>query len=148
LIYIAHRGNLAGPNPEKENHPDYIKKALTIGYNVEVDVHHREGKWWLGHDGPTYQVDKDFFYNNMLWCHAKNLEALQQLAVLGVHYFWHQTDDVALTSRGYFWTYPGKELTNKSIAVMPEKTDGDNFTNCAGICTDLVLEYAHNGELK
>ena len=148
MIYIAHRGNLEGPNPERENHPDYIKEALTIGYNVEVDVWHDNKKWWLGHDGPTYQIEKDFFYNNMLWFHAKNLDALYQLATLGVHYFWHQEDDVALTSRGYFWTYPGKELATKSIAVMPEKASGNNFANCAGICTDLVLKYMRDKNLK
>ena len=148
MIYIAHRGNLDGPNPEKENHPDYIKKALTVGYNVEIDVWYESDKWWLGHDNPIYEVERDFFYNNALWCHAKNLEGLYQLALLGVHYFWHQEDDIALTSRGYFWTYPGKELTTKSIAVMPEKTPERAPIRCAGICTDLVLEYAHNGELK
>jgi len=25
---IAHRGNINGPNPEKENHPDYINTAI------------------------------------------------------------------------------------------------------------------------
>ncbi len=60
-----------------------------------------------------------------------------------VHFFWHQDDDVTLTSRGYFWTYPGKSLTTKSIAVLPEISEGDNFNKCAGICTDFVLAYAH-----
>ena len=141
MIYIAHRGNLEGPNPDKENHPDYIKKALTIGYNVEVDVWHKDGKWILGHDEPQYEIEKEFFYNNSLWCHAKNLDALHQLAMLGVHYFWHQADDIALTSRGYFWTFPGKPLTTKSIAVMPETAKGINFEICAGICTDYILNH-------
>ena len=35
---IAHRGNINGPNPEKENHPDYINTAIKSGYDVEVDV--------------------------------------------------------------------------------------------------------------
>jgi hypothetical protein len=148
---IAHRGNLSGPNPELENHPDYIKKALDMGYNVEIDVWYEDNKWWLGHNSPIYEIEKDFFYNNAIWCHAKNLEALYQLAMLGripgsdrwVHFFWHQDDDVTLTSRGYFWTYPGKSLTTKSIAVLPEISEGDNFNKCAGICTDFVLAYAH-----
>ena len=142
MIYIAHRGNLDGPNPEKENHPDYIKKALTVGYNVEIDVWYENNKWWLGHDSPVYEVGRDFFYNNGLWCHAKNSEGLYQLAMLGVHFFWHQEDSVALTSRGYFWTYPGKPLTTKSIAVMPEISTGENFDRCAGICSDFILSHA------
>ena len=35
---IAHRGNIDGPNPERENSPEYIEEALKAGYDVEVDV--------------------------------------------------------------------------------------------------------------
>ena len=38
MIYIAHRGNIRGPNPERENSPDYIDEAIQSGYYVEVDV--------------------------------------------------------------------------------------------------------------
>ena len=34
--------------------------------------------------------------------------------------FEHQEDDVTLTSEGYIWTYPNKQLTDNSIAVLPE----------------------------
>jgi hypothetical protein len=37
-IWIAHRGNTRGPNPEKENHPDYILQAIREGFDVEIDV--------------------------------------------------------------------------------------------------------------
>ena len=42
---ISHRGNLEGPNPERENHPDYIYGALQAGYDVEIDVWWVEGKF-------------------------------------------------------------------------------------------------------
>ena len=35
---IAHRGNVNGPNPDKENHTDYINEAIILGYDVEIDV--------------------------------------------------------------------------------------------------------------
>ena len=38
MYYISHRGNLKGSKPEYENHPNYIKKALSMGYDVEIDV--------------------------------------------------------------------------------------------------------------
>ena len=34
MILISHRGNLTGKNPERENHPDYIKEALDLGFDV------------------------------------------------------------------------------------------------------------------
>ena len=37
MILISHRGNLDGPQPENENRPDYIEKAL-LNYNVEIDI--------------------------------------------------------------------------------------------------------------
>ena len=38
MIYISHRGNINGPNPQMENDPRYIENTLGKGYNVEVDV--------------------------------------------------------------------------------------------------------------
>ena len=142
MILISHRGNLEGPNPERENHPDYIEEALQRVSSVEVDVWYQNDVWLLGHDEPKYEIGSDFFYNNSLWFHAKNIEALKQMAMMGVHYFWHQHDAVALTSRGYFWTFPGSPLTTKSIAVMPETAVGKNFNICAGICSDYPLEWS------
>ena len=38
MIFIAHRGNLSGPQPENENKLAYIQAALDKGFSVEVDV--------------------------------------------------------------------------------------------------------------
>ena len=38
MIRIAHRGNFAGINRDRENSPDYIEEAIAAGYNVEVDA--------------------------------------------------------------------------------------------------------------
>ena len=54
MIYIAHRGLFNGPDKEKENSPAQINQALFKGYDVEVDVWFKDGKWFLGHDEPTY----------------------------------------------------------------------------------------------
>ena len=52
---ISHRGNTSGPNPEKENSPEYIIAALLAGYEVEIDVWFENGKFMLGHSEPQYE---------------------------------------------------------------------------------------------
>ena len=142
MILIAHRGNMDGPNPGQENDPVYIKGALEKGYEAEIDVWLLENNWWLGHDKPTYQVEDSLFRNKGLWCHAKNVEALEKLVTLSwVNCFWHQSDDCVVTSKKYIWTFPGKPLTMNSIAVMPENTQDQDLSKVAGICTDYVEKY-------
>ena len=52
---ISHRGNISGPNPERENHPEYIFEVLQAGYDVEIDVWFVDNKFMLGHDEPQYE---------------------------------------------------------------------------------------------
>ncbi len=143
MIFIAHRGNLNGPNPEKENHPDYIKSALSQHYDVEIDVWVVDGKYVLGHDAPEYEVEFDLINRQRnLWLHAKNLEALEKMCTEPqLHYFWHQKDDYVATSKGYIWTYPGKRLGPRSICVMPEFFGDLKLNECAGVCSDFVKKY-------
>ncbi len=140
-ILISHRGNISGRNYQLENNPDYIKKALVEGYNVEIDVWYIDGQLFLGHDDPTYLIDVQFLMDIRLWCHAKNIDALEyMLNNPAIHCFWHQKDDVTLTSRNYVWTYPSKQTTNKSIAVLPE-IGKMNLIGVAGICSDYIEKY-------
>ena len=141
MILISHRGNTSGINKELENKPDYILNALNAGYDVEIDIWHHKNKLYLGHDEPTTLLPKEFLqHKNKLWFHAKNLDALIELEKLGVHYFWHQNDAITITSKGYWWTYPGKKLFNNSICVLPEKFNQDT-SNCAGYCSDIIGKY-------
>ena len=145
MILISHRGNIDGTDPDLENSPDYIRRALDLGFDVEVDVWMDSEKLFLGHDGPEHQIPVNFLKNNKLWCHAKNLEALEfMLAEPEIRCFWHQEDDVTLTSDNYIWTYPGIELRKKSICVMPEKHDvklSDIPSRCSGICSDFIINF-------
>ena len=138
MIKIAHRGNIYGPNEKQENKPEYILKAISLGYDVEVDVWYKSNNFYLGHDKPEYLIDKSFLLQNGLWCHAKNIMALKKMLEIGVKIcFWHQEDDCTLTSNGYIWTYPGKELNELSICVMPNNLKGIN-KNCLGVCSDYI----------
>ena len=146
---ISHRGNLDGPNPEKENHPDYIEDALWHHVDVEVDVWFIDGHLWLGHDEPLYKIrdywDWDYLGDNRIWYHCKNLEALiycEEQGHGGTNYFWHQEDDYTITSGNQIWTYPGKPLlSNKSICVLPERSDQEVPDNIYGICSDYILKH-------
>lgn len=145
MILISHRGNINGPDPFTENLPEQITHALRSGYDVEIDVWHLNHCFYLGHDEPKYSVSEKFLENEKLWCHAKNIEALSVMSNnINIHCFWHQQDDVVLTSNGYIWTYPDIEIfTNKSVAVMPENNNKlddvktkEILKDCYAVCTD------------
>lgn len=142
-IMIAHRGNVDGPC-ERENQPLHILAALALGYHAEIDVWWHKENFWLGHDKPEHMIGEQFLQKKKkwLWCHAKNIEALKKLLEMKIHCFFHDQDDCTLTSKGYIWTYPGKEITEGSIAVMPERVPDWDISKAAGICTDFPKEYA------
>lgn len=144
MIVISHRGNLYGSSPNLENSPKYIDEAIKKDLDVEVDVWCKNGELYLGHDKPQYKVDWHFFKERdwFLWCHAKNPEALEELLGIGAHCFFHQRDDVVLTSLKYLWVYPGKKIIGtRSIAVLPEIEEDWNIKQAYGICTDFPLRY-------
>jgi len=144
LIFIAHRGNVGGPS-NLENKPEYILKALQLGFHVEVDVWFLNEKLYLGHDLPQYQVDHEFLRNiiEKTFIHCKNIDALDHFSSLEdkFNFFWHDSDCYTLTSMGQIWTYPGKELKRECIAVMPEIKMFENIFECSGICTDFPEKY-------
>ena len=145
MILISHRGNINGKQPNKENHPNYIFEAIKQGFQVEIDVWFIDGKFKLGHDEPTYDFPLELLkhHSNKFWIHAKNLDAISQLNILDktgiyLNYFWHQEDDVTLTSKGYIWAYPNIKCEN-SIAVMP--SENYNLEGHIGICSDNIIQY-------
>lgn len=148
MIYIAHRGNINGKDPNLENHPEYINNAINEGYDVEVDVWYVGDKWYLGHDNPQWEIDLHWISkrSDRLWVHCKNIEALERLAntekldTADINFFWHEEDTATLTSFNYIWAYPGKQPIKGSIAVMPE-INNDDVSNCMGICSDVIKKY-------
>jgi hypothetical protein len=139
MIFIAHRGNIKGKHPKLENGQRYCEEAIEQGFDVEIDVHWYEGIFWTGHDRPQYRIKTDFLKKKEVWCHAKDIQALYELQKIEAHCFFHQNDNVTLTSEGYIWTYPTHKLTPKSICVLPELQVVD-LTSCAGVCSDYVEE--------
>ena len=140
MKFISHRGNLNGAIPKKENHPEYVENALKLGFDVEIDIYIFKKNFYLGHDFPQYKIPEKFLNNKKLWVHAKSIETLEALRKTKAHFFWHQEDDVTLTSKGFFWTYPGKKIFKNSICVLPEKFNYKKI-NCFGICSDFIQKY-------
>lgn len=99
---FAHRGNLHGPNPEHENKPEYLQKALDKGYCVEVDVWLKKDGLYLGHDDGVYPIRKEFLIDDRILVHAKHVEVFNYLIKFSnIHTFYQSSDDVCLTSFGY-----------------------------------------------
>jgi hypothetical protein len=151
---ISHRGNLTGPNPERENHPDYIMEALKANFEVEIDLWKIEDRLFLGHDDPQYEVDDAWLQKHSMgqfWIHCKNGYAFQYMVnkPSHLHYFFHNTDLYTLTSRGYIWAYPNATPLEGCIIAVPEVHYGRDETGLmvqrgfiGGVCSDYVVDYA------
>ena len=145
MFFIAHRGNLNGPNPAEENKPDYIADTMKSGYDCEIDVWVVDNMVYLGHDAPQYVISLDWLqlHSSKLWCHAKNLAAFEFLLDHDLRCFGHDNDHYVLTSTLDIWAFPGQPLTSNTICVMPERVAYTNaeLSKCKAICTDLVIPY-------
>lgn len=128
-MIIAHRGNVHGPSaPGIENSPDHLIAALMLGLDVEADVQvDNHNELVLAHDviGLGHRLTKTLLnqlqFLGRVWFHAKSPQAFYLLERMGAEIvFFHNTDTIAYTTNGYFWTFPGGEITPKSILVMPE----------------------------
>jgi len=139
IILISHRGNIHGPSI-KENNPNWILNHVIdyLGLNVEIDVWYIDNELWLGHDKPQYKCPLKLVQHKLAWCHAKNLEALEFLLLVGAHCFWHENDKRTLTSQGYIWTYPDQKPSKRGILVIERILKDTDFNNTLGICTDYT----------
>jgi hypothetical protein len=140
MFFIAHRGNVNGPNPETENKPETILKAIRLGYDCEIDVWMKNGQLFLGHDSPDTLIEESFLKVNQsnLWIHCKNIEALCYLKS-AYHVFFHDKDLYTLTNYSFIWGNIGS-YTAEGIQVMPELSNTFSW-NCVGICTDYPQRY-------
>ena len=145
MIFIAHRGNIYGPNINDENKPEYILNAIKEDYYVETDLWKVNDELYLGHDKPQYKIELNFLLNikDKLFCHCKNIDALYYILSNGldIECFFHDNDECVLTSKNKIWNFPGSQLTKKSICVMPERVQIYKIEKCLGICSDYPYKY-------
>ncbi len=143
MLCISNRGNIFKRIETRENHPDYITKALKAGLHVKIDLWLVENKLYLGKD-INYEVKKDFILNNKLLIRARNFRALSYAKATGLHCFWLDNDKYTFTSMGIIWAAPGYERVG-CISYLPE-TRGYNISDikrkkCYGVCSDVINNY-------
>ena len=151
MIFIAHRGNLFGPQPDKENTISYIDTALQDGFAVEVDVldYNEKGMFTLGHDKAQEEVDVKYITQKNLFAHAKNYKSLTGLLKHGAHCFYHTDEEYVLTSNNIIWCYPGVSYANNDncVIVLPEIYPMKPWRSAYGICSDYVANYRKEFEV-
>lgn len=151
MLLISHRGNLSGPNPERENNPDYIQEALDSGLvdGVEIDVWYCIGEgFYLGHDKPQYEIEETFLENDKFWCHAKNTPALEAMIENDkIRCFWNNLDVYALTNKGELWlnyaswNLCGIKMMDDYLLEFEKRDIESETTGLKGICTDYIVQY-------
>ena len=153
MIFIAHRGNLNGPDARLENTIDHIEVALSRNFFVEIDIIHWDGCniFSLGHDERQEDVSVDWLreHNDKLIAHAKNFISLSGLLKHNIHCFYHTDEDYVLTSRNIIWCYPGVKQSNNDncIVVKPEHHPTQPWRNAYGICSDYANDYLNEAEV-
>lgn len=143
--YIAHRGNTQGPQPSFENTIEYLRSAYQ-DYDVEIDLIGHKGRLYLGHDEPQQPAPLDFVQSEGVWCHAKNYEAATLLSSMRTHWFWHQEDDFALTSKEFFWCFPNIQIQHPKAVWLDLGDDvwlPKEIDNIYAICGDTVNENTY-----
>lgn len=146
---LLHRGN-NGVDDLSENDPITIDARNAEGYAVECDIWFRDNKWYLGHDAPEYEVlDLGVFLterSNLI--HAKDGETFAKLVKycrergFNNEIFYHTIEDYVISTRGTIIAYPGKELYDGNLCMMPENM-GRSITdkekkNIGEICSDSL----------
>lgn len=144
---ISHRGNLSGIDLNRENKKWAINECLLLNFDVEIDVHYEKNEIFLGHDSPEEKIDIEYLIKNKnkLWLHLKNIDSVCFFLKnkIKFNWFWHQKDDLTLTSFGIPWCYPDKYI---ECGVTVVKNIKKEIPKVYGICTDYPLEWRKYNE--
>ncbi len=140
---ISHRGNINGCNPKLENTPLYIRDAIHLGYDVEIDVWYDNNTLWLGHDNPEYQIGLYFLLENAnkLWIHCKNFEALSHLLKEeSLKLFYHEKEDHTIISNKLIWSHDINKANNICIIPLLSKESIEQWVpvQVYGVCSDYI----------
>lgn len=143
---ISHRGNINGLYPELENSHLYIQTAINSGYDVEIDVRLIDGKLFLGHDAPNYEISLNWLLErkDYLWVHTKNFGALQYLIDQNLRIFYHQKENHTIINNcNLIWSHELSESNERSIIPLLSQEDVTayykyNGREVAGVCSDFI----------
>ena len=104
-----------------------LKMSIEQGYDVEVDIWFISETFFLGHDETQYGITLEWLLERSenLWVHCKHIDAIEEFKrleleqkITKINYFYHQQDDVTITSHGHLWKYPGIPQIKNCVSVM------------------------------
>ena len=159
MIKIAHRGNVSGPNPGRENTSKYLDEAIALGYIAEVDIWKVGDRLYMTHEctlNDRTEINIEWLRSrkNEIIIHCKDIVTLQffSCSLEDWHFYFHENDPYTLTSSNWIWAMPGcsvyeykpKDIYNSadciSICNLPELSDQD-VSPFAGVCSDYIENY-------
>lgn len=134
---------MSGPEVELENTPVHIDAAIAAGFDAEIDLWGKQGGLFLGHDGPDHSVTMEWLEQraNSVWVHCKNAGAISAVGQSDLNWFYHNQDDYTLTSKGFLWAYPGRELPQTKVVALHFGKDFNYNRSLYGahaVCGDYV----------
>ncbi len=147
MILISHRGNIDSVIKNKENTLPYIDNAISLGYDVEIDLRRIDQNLYLGHDKPEQKVDYDWLFERRknLWIHVKDINSFNFCLDTPLTYFFHEKERHTLISNNLIWSHDLSEATEKSIIPLInlkiDKNEAKKYKKVAGICSDYISHY-------
>ena len=145
ICLISHRGNTeTDSNTYLENTPSYIDLAISLGFNVELDVRTKNGDIYLGHDRPETKIKKSWLTDRQehLLVHCKDFASLSILIDTSLAVFFHEQEDYTVISNGLIWAHETKNLTEnciipilgQEISTQLQELDQKIY----GVCSDFI----------
>jgi hypothetical protein len=144
MKFISHRGNINGPNPARENSPDYIDEAIKSGFVVEIDVRRVGRELYLGHDYPQQIISAEWIEQRekSLLLHLKDFQAAKAIRTSRWHTFCHSRDPYTLTSRGLLWLHDLSLVPDENTIVplmSKNLIESYAYRNVYAICSDWKI---------
>lgn len=146
--YIAHRGLMDGPNGSIENTVDLLESNSKAGITSECDIWYKDEQFWLGHDTPDHMVSFEWIckMKEFLLIHAKDLTTFHVLKRIrdqegiDLHIFYHTDEDVVVTTHGECIVYPGLQVYDGWMSMMPERAPLIKIGGyAAAVCSDYHI---------
>lgn len=149
-LLVYHRGN-SSEVPTVENNPNSLSTAVAARKHVELDIWLQPGGvLFVGHDGPDTLVSwswlKEMAPRALIHCKdgATFVGLKRWFGERGIaaDLFYHTTEDYALSTGGKIIVYPGRQLFEGCLDMMPELCGrtplGNDDVMCGEICSDKL----------
>jgi glycerophosphoryl diester phosphodiesterase len=152
---LAHRANLDGPSPEKENRQETVAAALEEGFGIETDLRRDgAGRFYLAHDASGWTRENDFRNFSILFRehpdqtvamnvkelgYESELVALQQAGALGNRGFYFDFEllepDRPGAAQHAIRALPGGASTRLAARLSDR---GETLARCLAIPSEIV----------